>query len=293
VSELLLGEGEAALEEEEATPSDQPEWPFTVELLPLDALVVDRSYQRPVEDRFVKRMADDFDETLVGALDVSDRGPDVWEGKPDGSRVYAILDGQQRWEVMKLVGKTTCYAATFTGMDIEDEAGFFFRKNKDRRAMQGYYGFRARVVAGDLSAVAVQDAVEAQGFRFGPKSDHESVIVSVSACEQAWNFSSEHRDESLSPTLATIRENFRGQQSSLEARVILAFATFWRRYADEEIDPETLTAALGYISTPRNLTELGRQQQETGSTLASAMAEVIVESYNRRRQSAPLPPLKP
>lgn len=297
VEELDAATSEAGVTDEQAVdaarePDERPvitveagdEWPFTVELLPLDAMIVDRTYQRPVEERFVGGIVDDFDETLIGAIDVSDR---------KGTEVYAILDGQQRWEALKRVGKRTCYAATFPDMDLQDEAGFFFRKNKDRRTMQGYYGFRARVVAGDLGAIGVKDTVEAEGFRLGPKTDHEDVLASVAACETAWTWSSEHRDESLTPALRTIRENWRGQKGSLQASTILAFATFWRRYPDELVDEQTLKDSLGFLSTPLNLINLGREKRAQSPSLAMAMAEHVAETYNRRRRGPVLPPLRP
>lgn len=279
VAEAAEPPGQLAPLDEEAS-----EWPFTVELLPLDAMIVDRAYQRPTEERFIAGMVDDFDETLVGAIDVSDR---------KGTDVYAILDGQQRWEALKRVGKRTCYAATFADMDLQDEAGFFYRKNKDRRTMQGYYGFRARVVAGDLGAISVQDTVEAEGFRLGPKTDHEDVVASVAACETAWTWSSEHRDESLTPALRTIRENWRGQKGSLQSSTILAFATFWRAYPDEIVDEQTLKDSLGFLSTPTNLINLGREKRNQFPSLAVAMAEHLAETYNRRRKGPVLPPLRP
>lgn len=264
-----VGEGEeGAVGEAEAV---DDEWPFEVELLELSDLLVDHTYQRPIEERFVVAMAEKFDETLVGVIDVSDRG--------NGD--YAILDGQQRYETMKVVGKTTCFAATFTDMTIQDEAGFFFRKNRDRRSMKGYYGFRARLIAGDPTAVAVEETVRTAGFGLGPKSDHTDVIGAIGSTERAWGQSSDVRRDCLTPALRTIGAAWRGRDDSLHGSVIEGFARFWKTYRDEEVDWPTLIGALqGEINGPKNLLGLGRERQGT-TGLARAVASVVAWGYNR------------
>jgi hypothetical protein len=250
---------------------DVSEWPFEVELLDLADLIVDHTYQRPVEERFVRIMAQDFDETLVGCIDVSER-----EGG-----VYAILDGQQRFEVMKLNGKTTCFASVFTDMTLQDEAGFFFRKNKDRRAMKGYFGFRARVIAGDPAANEVEEVVRTAGFALGPVTDHTDVIGAVIACEKAMILNSPVRRDCLSPALRLIGAAWRGRDYSLNGTVIVGLAQFWKAFADEEVEWERLLGVLqGEIAGPRNMVSLGRERQGTEG-LPVSVARVVAWGYNR------------
>lgn len=252
--------------------SEAGEWPFEVELLDLSELIVDHTYQRPVEERFVKAMAESFDETLVGCLDVSDR--------QDGT--YAILDGQQRFEAMKSVGKTTCFASTFTDMTIQDEAGFFYRKNRDRRAMKGYFGFRARVIAGDPTANEIEEAVHAAGFSLGPSSDHTDVVGAVLACERAWALTSDVRRDCLTPALRTIAAAWRGRDESLRGSVIGGLARFWRAYADSEVEWDLLIRALqGEINGPKNFLGLARERQVGPGGLTRAAASVVAWGYNR------------
>lgn len=277
--------GDEELTDDEHAPDGEPgqgdlpaseagEWPFEVELLDLSELIVDHTYQRPVEERFVKGMAAHFDETLVGCLDVSDRR--------DGT--YAILDGQQRYESMKVVGKTTCFASTFTDMTIQDEAGFFFRKNRDRRAMKGYFGFRARVIAGEPTANEIEEAVRTAGFSLGPSSDHTDVIGAVLACEQAWAIRSDVRRDCLTPALRTLGAAWRGREFSLRGPMIGGFARFWKAFADDEVEWDVLISSLqGEIGGPSNLLGLGRERQVAGPKggLTRSIAGVIAWGYNR------------
>src|SRR5262245_2473755 len=97
---------------------DDGEWPFRVERLPLAACFADPAYQRPANWSFVRSSAARYDPTLVGTIDVAQRGP--------GS--YAILDGQQRSEIVKLVGKETIWASIYVRLDAASEARFFLHK---------------------------------------------------------------------------------------------------------------------------------------------------------------------
>lgn len=282
---ILLGEDEVTEPEaedlapdngarsEEGDPEDSTEWPFEVKLVELASLVVDDRYQRPVQERFVATMAEEFDETLVGCIDVSDRA--------DGT--HAILDGQQRVSAMRILPtpKTACYAAVFEDMDLEDEAGFFYRKNKDRRAMKGFYGFRARLVAGDLDATGIDDVVRSEGFELGEKTDNVKVIGAISTVETAWGLHSNHRSEALSPALRTIAKTWPGREDSLSAQVIAALARFWGDYPDAAVNEMVLTRALEEIGSPGNWIGLGRERTKAGLTLYRAMASALVWTYNR------------
>lgn len=259
----------------QATIEAVEEWPFEVELVEIASLFTDDRYQRPIQERFVAMMAEDFDETLVGCIDVSDRA--------DGT--HAILDGQQRVGAMRIIPepKTTCYAAVFTDMDLEDEAGFFYRKNKDRKAMKGFYGFRARLVAGDLDAVGIDDAVRSEGFELAEKTDHVTTIGAISTVETAWGLHSVHRSEALSPALRTLKTAWPGREDSLSSQVIAALARFWGDYPDEAVHPMVLTRALEEIGSPGNWIGLGRERTKTGTPLYRGMASALVSTYNRVR----------
>src|SRR4029077_1167046 len=131
------------------------EWPFEVWQLEVDALIVDHDYQRPVSWPFVRRIAQSFDETLVGTIDVAERHADV---------VYAILDGQLRFEAMKLVGKTTVWASVYKGLSKQAEARFFIHKNRDKKEMHPFYTYRALLAAGDEETVEIEKLVKRLGY---------------------------------------------------------------------------------------------------------------------------------
>jgi len=252
------------------------EWPYIVALLPTSKLFVDDSYQRPPHRKFISDMVDAFDETLVGSIDVSER-----------SNGYAVLDGQQRFMAMQQVGKTACYASVYTGMTVPDEAAFFYKKNRDRMSMGAFYGFRARVVAGDLQATQIQETVEKEGFTLGDATNTRDVIGAVSAIETVWGYDSAHRDECLTNTLQTIHRAVFGRKDSLHSHMLQGLGRFWQTYADSEVDRPVLHAVMQEIGGPTAIIGRAKDKRVVSSTVSKGssipwlIARVLTEEVNR------------
>ena len=189
--------------------------------------------------------------------------------------------------MMRQVGKTACYCSIYTGMSIQDEAGFFYRKNKDRKSMNPFYSFRARRIAGDEEAQAIQHLVEMEGFALGPNSNHEDVIGAIRAVERAYAMASEHRDQSLTPALSTIREAFKGRKGSFDSWIIQGLGRFWQIYTDDEVNLDRLIIGLQEVG-PQGLLGYARdaligQPRTTygGISLPTQVAREAVKLHNR------------
>jgi hypothetical protein len=254
------------------------EWPYKVELVPLSMLVVDDTYQRPPHRKFIADMVDSFDESLVGVLDVSER-----------ANIYAILDGQQRFMTMQQKGKHSCYCAVYGEMEIPDEAAFFYKKNRDRMGMGAYYGFRARVVAGDLNASQIQEAVEKQGFVLSDSTNNREAIGAVSAVEIVWGYDSQLRDECLTPVLETVQGGAFGRKDSLHSSFLQGLGRFWQAFADEEVDKPVLHSIISQFG-PTALLGMAKEKRVVTSTVSKGqsipwlVARVLSEEYNRSKR---------
>lgn len=254
------------------------EWPYEVGFVYLRDLMVDDTYQRPPHHHFISEMATRFDETLVGTIDVNARE----------SGEFAILDGQQRFMAMSQVGKTACYCSIYQNMTIEDEAGFFYRKNRDRKSMNAYYAFRARAVAGDTEAITIRDTVERQGFHMGENSNERDRIGAIRAVEWCFGMSAEHREESLTPTLKTIHESMFGRKGSLDAMMLQGLGRFWQTFRDDEVQAKVVNEILAELG-PANFIGQARERQAITSTGGRKRvsqpwwaARILADEYNRR-----------
>lgn len=251
------------------------DWPFRVELVDLKQMVLDHAYQRPANWPFIRAKAAIFDATLVGTLDVAER---------HHGATYAILDGQQRFEMMRLVGKEKCYCAIYTGLDLQAEAAFFLHKNQDRKAVHPYYTYQAKIVARDPNAIAIEKIAKSFGYKIAITSastrsaeDHISAIASL---EEAYGRSNDERAECLTPTLATLKAATFGMKEGQSAHLIRALGRIFERYYDSDIDRERLIETISVRGAAWLIGKM-REVKWGRSTQSPALATVIVEEYNR------------
>jgi len=220
----------------------------------------------------VRKTAATFDPTLVGTLDVSERGHGA---------SFAIMDGQGRFETMKLVGKTQAYAAIYTGLDVQAEAAFFLHKNMNRKAIHPYHIYQAKLTAQDPVAIAVGEITQQYGYEVSIVSASNrnipEKISAISSLEEAYNRKRESGFDCLAPTLNVLRKSTFGLKEGNSAHLIRAIARMFERYV--ELDPHRLAEVIqernpGWLLA--RMRELGWNQ----GAQTPAMMQVLVEEYN-------------
>jgi uncharacterized protein DUF6551 len=251
------------------------EWPFDVELLPVESFLVDSTYQRPPDWSFVRKNAQRFDPSLVGTVDVSERRRGA---------VYAVLDGRHRLEICKMVGKTTIWASVYRGLDIPSEARFFLHKNKDKKAMHPFYTFRARLAADDLAARDIDKLVRQYGYKLTFQSANDmkpEQISAIASLDETYNRHYQSEDDTaLAPTLAVMKEATFGMRQGNNALLIRALGIVFSEKA-EKIDESMVIRALKK-TTPELLTNRAREAARyANSNTAWAMAREIISDYDR------------
>jgi hypothetical protein len=253
------------------------DWPFTVELIPVQYLIVDHAYQRPVPWDFVRKLAATYDESLVGTIDVARRAP---------SR-FAILDGQLRYEATKLVGKNTVWASVYAGLDLQSEARFFLHKNKDRKAIHPYYTFRARVASGDPDAVETERIVNECGYHISlsavkADSPTETVIQAVAAVEEGYKRKRPDGTPALVPALQTMRATTRGRPQGNSALLIRGLSMVFESADNGVVDPKMMQEVMLELGPELILGRARDLSRSSGGNMAYSVAKVITAAYNRR-----------
>jgi hypothetical protein len=127
--------------------------------IPAGQLSIDRRVQRHgLNETVLNDIREHFSPDALSTLEVSER--------PD--KTYVILDGQHRWEVAKeLKGdEYNLDCVVHTGLSLGEEAALFLRLNKQvpPNAVDKFY---VSVTQEDPAALAVKEAVEAQGWTVG------------------------------------------------------------------------------------------------------------------------------
>lgn len=248
-------------------------WPFRVELVSMEALFADDTYQRPLDDNFIRKTVLAYEEPLVGVIDVADVG----NGR------YAIMDGRQRHGASALVGKAAMWAAIYENLTIADQARFFHHKNRDRKNVHPYYHFRARAVAGDPDANAINKIVKRHGYQLGIPALQDDVITAIRAVEEVFGYSSDHRDNALDPTLERIHKLWFGVKGGKDGVIIRGFGRFFAAYGDDEIQWQHLEdalAAVGPMILQGRAKELTRHISTSQPSIGLAVARAICTFHN-------------
>lgn len=127
-------------------------------LLPLSSLVVDPRYQREIGTRGyrnVRRILERFDWRKFQPIVVT---------KADGGR-YAIIDGQHRATAALMHPEIDLVPCMIVAATVREAAECFSAINGSVTAVTAIHLFRARVAAGEKTAIAVQSACAAAGVR--------------------------------------------------------------------------------------------------------------------------------
>lgn len=251
------------------------EWPFEVERIPVDRCMLDHTYQRPAVWMFIRKIARSFDPTLVGTIDVSERRQGA---------AYAILDGQLRFEAMKLVGKTTVWASIYSDLDHQAEARFFLHKNKDRKAVHPFYTFRAQIIAGDAHWKQIDEIVRSVGYEIALTSatvTDENHISAIQACEDAFERSTDHRPECLTPTLRLLRETTLGRRNGQAAQLLRGLGRFFELYDDDQFEWDRLREVVADRGPEWIIGRAREESRSAGGAMGLWVTRVVVGEYNR------------
>lgn len=167
----------------------------SAEILLIDSINVDGSYQRDLRHDLVNTIGKGWDIVKAGEILVSARA--------DGT--LWCVDGQHRMAGAQLAGETEIFAHVIHGLTQEQEAELRLARN-DRKSDTIAEKFRARLVMGDQTAHQILELVKQQGTEINlvPNSYHG--INAIATVEVLYKI-----DETgvwLSRTLRVIREAF-------------------------------------------------------------------------------------
>lgn len=251
----------------------------SLEWVDVSELLIDETYQRPVRDHHINRIVKNFDPDMFGTLIVSAR---------KGGGMY-VVDGQHRVEAVKRMGwgdqRVPC--VVYHGMTVEEEARAFFYPQSNRVQLVPAERFKARLAAGDESAVNLVRKVESYGYGLNltmGSSDSTRTIDAISAVERL----SLSREDILSEVLTTCRAAWGHDQFKLTNPILTGLGRFIYRYWGV-YDRNRLTIALRN-STPGRVEGDGRDYRKVlGGKGDDATGRAILHLYNHKLKQHRLP----
>ena len=181
-------------------------------LVPCNTIRTDVAYQRERSDRFVARVASDFDKNLLKPIKVSERD----------SQLYCI-DGQHSLEIVKTASgreDALVWCMIYKGLTYENEAYLFSKQQQYEKSLLSYNITNAKIEAKDPDALMIDRILSSYGFSISDRiGDYR--IKATKVLERVY---SEFGPECLAKVLLLIKETWNGNREYLRSAFILAIA---------------------------------------------------------------------
>lgn len=260
---------------------------------PIGELLVDPIVQRPLNAAWVDEIAREFDPDKIGVIHVSRRRDDS----------LVIIDGQHRRAAIEKLWedpsqKVEC--KVYENLSRSDEAALFVGLNNFKRptAIDEYL---KNVIAKDPIAVDIDKVVRESGFvveRF--KGDNKITAVGTLYLIYA-GFTSDKlvsrrakrvqkdqgKPELLRTVLSIVREAWGGQKDSVNGFVLEGIGRVLAARQRAMSIPDFVQKVSQYPGGANALIGAARGRKAvTGSTVGTAVAEILIDLYNRGRRSA-------
>lgn len=252
----------------------------TIELIPPQKLTIDNRVQRlSVDMNRARKIADNLNIDSIGVLAVSRR--------LDGTLV--VLDGAHRKTALELIGfgDVPVPCEVYEGLELRTEA-LMFRLRNNTSKVQYLDKFRVRLVEEDPVALDVSKIIAHHGWGIpGTQSDRPN-LAAVQALEnlRLRNNVNISGYQLADITLGVITGAWGHNTFGVDYRVIAGLGSFTSRFV-LKLNIGRLTERLStYPGGPSTLlgNALGVRQMIVGSTMQSAVAELITEAYNKYLQ---------
>lgn len=250
-------------------------------MLPVDRLVVDDTYQRPITPQGRSNIL-----RIIESFDWRKFAPVIVVPVDDGN--YAIIDGQHRATAALMHPKVDLVPCMVIEATTQEAAACFAAINGAVTSMQLGQMFHARVASGEMFAVAISDLCRRAGVRIlkakaGADDYQVGDTLAVGSIEQMVK---KHGESAVEIALTAITNG--GNAGLLRADVIKAVTLCVVENAASE---ETAIAVLGALSLREMLTAANRasiaDKKPLWTHLHRALGERFVLQPTRELETTP------
>ena len=236
--------------------------------LKLDELNVDPKFQRPLNEKFVQKMVDNYDEKMVGALVVNKRF--------DGT--YSLIDGQHRKVMLQRKDRKQATCVVFE-VDVMEEGKLFVALQKERRPVSAIEQHNVLVNSKDELAVRIDRVTRNNGFTISGSSISAIQRIRYMAQERGWDLANYNK------ALSTISQVW-GVDNS-EANKLNSVMGMWMLYerADLRITVESATDAFLSLNArvvARDAKIIEADHSDMG--MMGATAWVLAQQFNKHNK---------
>lgn len=260
---------------------------LSVEMLPVDSLIVDTTYQRDFDAAQVAKMANEWNWLGCRTLAVSLRN--------NGNKnEYAVIDGQQRLGAIKLKGFKEAPCNIYIDLTQEQEALLYELLNKNKKL--GFNDiFKSRLMRGEEVANGIDIACRSVGYHLDPERKHSGeeakdthfYIQTMAELERIYK---DGGITHLMDTLKFIKSVWAPEYLGKQQMVLAGVATFLKQYPKanhKELRGKLQkTGMVKTIQTAIQFQAVHGKGIVGGNSRGKAFCEAMLIIYNHGRQEA-------
>lgn len=248
------------------------------EVLRIDDLKVDHSYQRDLDVNLVQKIARDYDIAAAGPLVVARRSDES----------LFIVNGQHRAAGAKTAGEEEVIAQVIdlTNVPVDEarriEAELRLKGNM-RRGDKIQERFRAQLAAGYKESLAIVEIAASFDTRINPWPDPRHGINAVSTIEALYR---KDRGGHLVRVLEFIREAFGNVDGPYATSALLSGVSWLLERHDNEIERKRMVERLGVEGLDSLMRQARSHKAAMGGSLWMNVYRAMVAVYNERLPEA-------
>lgn len=242
-------------------------------IIRLDAIQADPSYQRDIQAKHKKIVAE-FNEDALGVPLVGERS--------DGT--LWIVDGLQRITALRKLNWVKVRCDVFASAGPEHEAEVFKLVNCNRTKLRPGDIFKALLTGHDPVAWEIKEAVEAEGFKVvtsrgvpGSSSMEDRDLTCVNTLQKMYRDG--HGVAGIRFALRTVKACWPGDLKGISSGILAGLAQFYFNMEDD-VDEDRCTARLQTTTPQKILYTAG--QLSLARNRAGSVAVIIEKLYRSR-----------
>ncbi len=250
----------------------------TTEWIPVSDINIDTTYQRHLSTTKVQAISAHFNEVAAGTLAVSLR---------DNGQYYA-MDGRHRLAAMKKRGILLAECKVCRGLTVEQEAEIFIFCNTVRKTPDALDVFRARLVAKDPVAEAINGVVERCGlsiqFSFSTISHGKRPLNTIWAVTAMEDIYKQGKERLLAEVLTLAHRSWPEEGDALKAYILLGTMRFHLKYQGKYSREEFI--AKMQVTDLKSLSRRAQYHAESsGGSIYTAFAKALQEAYDKGKKT--------
>jgi hypothetical protein len=189
------------------------------------------------------------------------------------------MDGQHRFEAMKLRGIPYAMCMVYESLSLEQEALLFDTFNFGAKPTY-YEKNKAKIVYKDETVTSILKIVEESSLSLSFTRKDFNGIKAHKALEQVYKVGEEHFREVLS----IIVDCYNKDKDSLQGQFIIGLSRFLQKYGQQIVKSELIKKLKKEGIVSLMVSARGIKSTRNGATLSEGVTETIKHFYNKGRR---------